>query len=413
MDLPLVQVTPRADPDERDPTGRAYLEMFCGATEMNATLVTGFLQALNQWLNPDSYANVNSPVQGYQRAESRATGDAIPVFSMEDVPKYGPQPPIPPTFFNAVEWNDQAIRSIASLNKPVTGQDTSKEVSGKARQIAVQQGMVGLSRMQHPVNSAYERFGRIKVQTAMRDFKTPQTLRYVGEDGSWQEQQWTGTDFALVGSVGIQAGTGTMLPPEQKIQFLANLKAEGMLPPDEATDAARPTFAQRLGLPANPHEQYVERCVTAWLKGPPEGWEEQWAAYQQQVQQFQQAQQAWQAEAQAYQAAGQQPPPFQVPQPQQPWTPFTPHPNDNEPPVAALWQRRLSRVMSTVKYDLFKSRSPGWVQAFDARYQQSVQAIQAVQQAQMQAQQPKAPQSTTQSREGLAKAAESQQPGAR
>lgn len=384
MDLPLVQFTPRADPDDRDPTGRCYIEMFCGATEMNATLATGFLQALNQWLNPDSYVFGTSTVQGYQRAESRATGDAIPIAMKDDMPQWGQQPPIPPTFFTALEWNDQAIRSIGSLPKPITGQDTSKEVSGKARQIAVQQGMVGLSRMGHPTNSAYERFGRLKVQMAMRDFSTPQTLRYVGEDGSWQESQWKGTDFALVGSVGIQAGTGTMLPPEQKIQFLSNLKNDGMLPPDDAADAARPTFAQRLGLPDDPHEQYVERCVAAWLKGPPQGWDQLWQQYTVAVQQ---EQAAYTQAVGPMQAAGQPVPPFS-PKTPMPYTPFVPHPNDSEPPIAQRWMKRLSRVQSTVKYDTMKTKSPQWVSLLDQRYSQAVQVMQAVAAAQAAAQQP-------------------------
>lgn len=306
MDIPLVQFTPRSDPEERDPSGFPYISMFSGATEFNATLATGFMEALNLWLHPDIYAPSGSPVEGYQRTESRATGNAIPIMQASDVPQYGPTPPIPPNFFSAVEWNDGMIRSIASLNKPVTGQD-SAEVSGKARQIAVQQGMIGLSRMQHPTNAAFERWWRIKLQLAMRDFTAPQTIRYVGEDGAWMQEQWQGTDFALIGSVGIQAGTGTMLPPEQKLQFLANLKAEGMLPADEAADAARPTYAQRLGLPDDPHQQYIERCVTAWLKGAPEGWAQQWTQYTQQKQAYdaQQAQaaQAKQAQAQQQQSA--------------------------------------------------------------------------------------------------------------
>lgn len=393
MDLPLIQLTPRQDPDERDPTGRCYMELFCGAVEFNATLATGFLQALNQWLNPDSYIISTSSVQGDQVEESRASGDAIPVLRAEDKPTYGNMPPIPPHFFEAYDRNDQAIRSIGSLPKPITGQDTSQEVSGTARKIAVQQGMVGLSRMQHPVNASFERFGRCKLQLMMRDYKAPQMIRFVGEDGAWQQEEFNATDFALVGSVGIKAGTGTMMPPDSKVQYLGNLVQSQLLDKDEAVEAARQSFAERLGLADNPHEQYVERCVTTWLNGPPPPqpsqvpgqppveWKQLWQQYTQQKQAVDQANQAAQAayapHAQAAQASGMQPPPPppQQPEPPAPWHPFQPRPNDSEPALAALWQYRLSKVMSSVKFDAF---GPEWAAPLTMRYQAAVTVMQQV-----------------------------------
>lgn len=380
LDVPVAQMTPRADPDERDPSGRCFMELFSGATEFNAAMVTAYLEAINIWLHPDSYVPSTTTVQGYQVQESRVTGDAIQILKPEDKPTYGNMPPIPNTFWEGANWNDQAIRSIASLNKPVTGQDTSKEVSGKARQIAVQQGMIGLSRMQRPVNTCFERMSRIKLQLAMRDFTTPQLVRYVGEDGVWKEQQFTGTDFALVNdSVGTQAGTGTMLSPEAKTQFIANLQAEGMLPPDEAADAARPTYAQRLGLPDDPHDQYIERCITAWLKGPPEGWAEHDQQYQAEQQQLAPQMQEYQTLQTVAAQTGQ---PMTAPPPQStvlpPWSPFQPRLNDAEPRLAEKWMKRLSRVMSTNKYS---AADPRWRATLDAMYTQESQVVAASQPA--------------------------------
>lgn len=447
MDLPLVQLTPRADPDERDPTGLCYMALFCGAVEFNATLATGFLQALNNWLNPDSYIVSTSSVQGHQVEESRASGDAIPVLRVEDKPTYGNMPPIPPNFFEAWDRNDEAIRSISSLNKPVTGQD-SNEVSGKARQIAVSQGMVGLSRMQHPTNSAFERFGRVKLQLMMRDYSTPQQLRYVGEDGSWQQEQFSGTDFALVGGVQVLAGTGTMMPPDQKVNYLASLKSQGLLSDDEAKEAARQNYADKLGLSDDAHQQYIERCVAAWLKGPPtKEWPQQWQQYTQQKQAYDQQQQQYAQQMQAYQtavhntaiAAGGPPPALlgpesqnaqamqayqnavlalqqaplgpmpqkpQGPAPTSPWHPFQPRPNDGEPPIAMQWLYRLSKVISTVKFDAF---GPEWAVPLTQRYQAAVTVQQNVQKAQLQQEEILHPQSraTTQAIQGAASSASS------
>lgn len=399
MDLPLAQLTPRQDPDDRDPTGRVYMELFCGATEADAALMTGFLQALNQWLNPDRYIPSTSPVEGFQVEESRATGNFIPILRPEDKPIFGEQPAIPPAFFEAVNWNDQAIRSIASLDKAVTGQEDPTKESGKALQVAVSRAMVGLARMQYPTNDCYKRMCRIVLQLAMRDYTTQQTLRYVGEDGSWQEQEWTGVDFALVGNVDIKPGTGSMMSPEQKVNYLASLRNMGLLPdPDEAADAARPSYAKRLGLPDNPHQQFIERCVATWLDGPPEAkpsadpmqppapsWVQQWQqyaaqkqAYDAQVQTAQHQQQVMQAvanaDAQQGGAAVSPPAPQLGPAPQMPWTPFPPKPNDTEPAIAKLWMRRLSRLMSTAKYFSFP---PEWRQVVELKYGEARQIVAA------------------------------------
>lgn len=74
------------------------------------------------------------------------------------------------------------------------------------------------------------------------------------------------------------------------------------------------------------------------------------------------------------------PPQMQPPQPPTPpWTPFQPKLNDSEPLIAALWVRKLSRVMSTVKYDQFKQRSPLWIQPFDEKYTLARNAVAAAQ----------------------------------
>jgi hypothetical protein len=71
---------------------------------------------------------------------------------------------------------------------------------------------------------------------------------------------------------------------------------------------------------------------------------------------------------------------MQPPQPPTPpWTPFQPKLNDSEPLIAALWVKKLSNVMSTVKYDQFKAKSPLWIQPFDEKYNAARNAVAAVQ----------------------------------
>lgn len=68
-------------------------------------------------------------------------------------------------------------------------------------------------------------------------------------------------------------------------------------------------------------------------------------------------------------------PPAPLVPPSPPWTPFPLLPNDNEPPIAKLWMRRLSEVMHTAQ---FFAQPPEWQQCLVQKYQAAVQVIQAV-----------------------------------
>lgn len=302
MEIPVQDVTPCGDPDEMDPSGRAFVERFAGAVESNASLASGFAELLDLNLHPDKYIPSTSPVEGYEVENSRATGDFITIAKPEDKPIYGNQPTLPASFHQFFEMSDEAINSMASSERAASGADNSKERSGKALQIAINRNNVALSGMQTAVNNAYARFCRLKIERAMADFTTSQMIGYVGEDGAYKQDEWTGTDFALVGKVTIKAGTGTMMPPDQKVQYIGNLTAAQLLPPDEAADAARPAFSKTLGLPPDPHQQRIERQVASWLKGPPSPeWIEQYKVYQQQQQAFQAEQAQFEQDSVAYQ----------------------------------------------------------------------------------------------------------------
>ena len=429
MEIPVVQVTPFGDPDDVDPSGRAFVELIAGAAENNAHLSMSFSEVVDKILHTPFATPSTSPISGEDVADAAATGDFLQILKPEDKPVQLTPPVLPTAFFNMYELADNAIDSAANQNKPAQGADKQQEVSGKARQIAIAQNNVPLSGPQTAVNNSYARWCRIKIERVMADFSTPQQLSYVGEDGAYKQEEFSGVDFALIGKVTIKTGTGTLMPPDQKVQYLGNLKEAGFLSPDEAMEAARPAFAKRLGLQSNPHEQYVERCIDAWLKGPPESppqsppqpgvppappndWASQYRVWMTAQQQFESAQAQYQQQVQAQQQALQNqaivsggPPqplgpesqsetanrdygmaqlalqtnpynstPLQPPQPpqvQKPWTPFAPRPNDNEPFIAALWARKISNTMSSPKYTQF---GPEWKDVLDRQYTATRQA---------------------------------------
>lgn len=389
MEIPVVQVTPRQDPDEQDPSGRAYIELFAGAVENNAHLAMSASEVIDKNLHLEGYIPSTSPVDGQQREDARASGDLIPILRTEDKPVWGEKIPFDSAFFAFYDRSNVAIESIGAAEKAAKGQQ-SDEKSGKAIALATANNNVSLGGMSQAVNNAYARWSRIKIERAMTDFTTSQQIGYVGEDGIFKQEEWSAVDFALVGKVTIKAGTGGLVPPEQKVQNLASLVNAQMLSIDEAKDAARPAFSRTLGLPADAHTQRIERQITAFNKGvPSEEWLVQWKQYTLQMQEYQAQQQRAKlqlvndqnAAAHATATTGAPPAPIQPVQtamtpPAMPWTPFKPLPTDSEPPIAMLRFRRLSKLIDSAKFESFP---PEWQSVAITEYQRMVQVIQASQ----------------------------------
>lgn len=444
-EIPVQELTPRGDPYGQDPTGKCYASLFVGATEWNATLSQGYAEGLDKVLHTPYASSCLTPIEGWQVEEARRSGNILQVMRAEDLPRQLDPPVLPPTFFNMYETSNQAIDRIAHRTAAASGDISSstQEHSGKAIQLAVSQNNIGNSSMLVASNTSYSRYNRLKLELMMAKCTTAQQVAYVGEDGANKLMDLHAMDFALIGKVAIKAGTGTGLTEDNKVQYLGNLTANQFVDLEEAKESARPSFSKRLGLPANPHEQYVSRCIDSWLDGPPAPpeadpnvppqldpttgqpvqpptWQQQYQAWQQDQMRFEQETQQFQAASQAhtqfltnaavakagppsnetgpegqnqksgidYEQAkiglevasmqnpniGQAPVPPQPVMVPKPWSPFSQRPNDTEPELSAIWNRRLSRVMSSVEYGDFAATEPEWTDDFNRMYALTRQA---------------------------------------
>lgn len=356
LDIPLAEIKPLSDATNGDPMGVAVMARIAAAGEAGARLVTSLQAAIDKILHPARFVAATSPLHDDDIEASRGNGQLAMVTSMQDVPRYEDSPDLPGNTMDVVEWTYGQMDSAIGLNKPAQGSDDSREVSGVARRIAVQQSLVAVSRMQHAVNIAWERFWRVKLQLIMKAFSVPQLLRYVGVDGSAKQEWFTGADFARVTGVAVKAGTGTMLPPNEKVNYAIQLRDAGMVDEDTALEIALPGYMSVLGVPDNPHIQRVERQIAAWLEGPTPDFAQQAEAFAaSQMPQFD--------------AMGN---PIPMPEVPAPWTPFADVlPVDSEPSVAAMRKRRLGNLMATTK---FSAQPPEWRQAVILAYQSALQA---------------------------------------
>jgi hypothetical protein len=373
LDLPLAECRLLADTDERDPTGIAFIRRLIGGGEAGATMATGMMQAIDQVLNPVRYSIGTSAVDADDVESARATGDYVPVGNKDEVPQLEAPRDLPGAYFNFNDWLYDQLDASAGLRPPDRANE-AKVKSGVALRIEVEEATKTLTRMNYAFHRFAQRHGRIKLQQAMKHFSVPQLLRYVGEDGAAKQEWFSGNDFARVGNVSIQSGTGTMLPATEKLNFALQLQQTGQIDADEAADVGRAAFQRTLGTSENPHVQRIERQVGSWLEGPPEGWEAQMAEYQTQVQ-------AHAALATEFLAANPNAPDTALPpEPPAPWSPFRTLPMDAEPPIAAIRKRRLTRLMAKTEFSKFAnpdgSVSP-WQQLVVNAYTEAVQALQA------------------------------------
>lgn len=366
-DIPVADLTLVQDPEDGDPMGRALVAFIAGANEARATLATGFVQQTDLALNPPWYVTAMSPLSADDIEQSRGTGKPAVIMSKDDVPIQGEPPELPPQTMDTVRWIDEQMDSAVSLSQAAQGADDSPEVSGVARRIAVNQSLVGISPMQQAFHRFVSRFWRLKLQLAMQHFSVPQLLRYTGTDGASKQEWWTGNNFALVGQVSVKPGSGTLLPPAERVNFVLQLRDAGLVDEDQTDLVARRAYQAMLGTNDNPHRQRIERQVDSWLEGMPDGYEASVQQYQQQVvAHAQQAQMEMQTQGMVT-----------TPEPQAPWTPFATLPMDAELPIATIRKRRLAHLMATTA---FTEQPPVWQQVVIAAYEEAVEAIRATQQ---------------------------------
>jgi hypothetical protein len=299
------------------------------------------------------------------------------------------QRPQPPAYLvPMLERVEKDMNIGANLNETAQALDSSYSESGEAKKVAINQAKVQLAQDWQGLISGVCQYWKVKLQLAQARLKTPQLVRLAGENRAYQSSHFVGSDMVGVSTVALMPGSGTMMSPAEKAQYLAQFQGQTWLEPEAAGELARSSMSDDLGLPPSPHEEHIDREIADWLEGPPPGWEEayqhnqtleqQTQAYQEQVQQgVSSLSQSWsraariRSEAQqlatqhVQQTLGAPPQPVELP------NPFEPRANDEEPAVAKIQATKLSKLMSTTEY----SKQPKfWRLVVDEKYQQAAYA---------------------------------------
>lgn len=374
-DIPVEQMRPLQDIEGGDPMGWPFIGRVAGTSDAEQMLYASYQDAIAARLNPHVFIRSTAAVDDEDWADR-----SVPIVlnPSDPEPTYENFSPLPGEFLPMIENLDRKMDSAMAVGETGQGLETQTSVSGIAKQISVQQADRNLSLMLASVNASQTRGWRICLQIAQAEFTVPQLMEYTGEDGSAETSWWTGQDFAGIDTVGIEPGTGTMRTPEGKANLVGFAQAQGWLTPKQGSTIGLAGITRELGLPPDPTEQAIDRAVGVWLKGPPEGWEESYVAFEQEQQTLAPQMAEYENLAALAQQSGQpmtaQPPQGQV---APPWTPFTPKVNDSEPRVAELWVEKLSATMMGPEYS---AQPKPWQEVLDQRYLEMRQHLAAAQQ---------------------------------
>ncbi len=380
MEPPIAQFTALFDDaDGGDPQGIAPVSAFGGANEIRAHLYVAVLEDIDVRLHPNTFLGSTSPVT--KDEINRRDGTPIDITTKDDMPVFEQRPELPAhteTMLNRIEHD---MDTAANLSQTAQALDSKYAVSGEAKKVSIHQAKVQLAQDWQGFNNGCNQFWKIKLQLAQARLKTPMLVKLAGQNAAYKSRHFVGADLIGVSSVATQSGSGTMMSPSEKAQYIATFQSQKWLEVEQASELARSSMSDDLGLEPTAHEEHIDRCIADWIDGPPEGWEEQYQAFAE----FPQQQQAHVATlekavatltsgggdpAQAQQLATENGPPAPTPPPE-PWTPFEARANDEEPVVAKIRYQKLSKLMSTTEYN---EQPKSWRTCVDKAYEQAAYA---------------------------------------
>lgn len=371
LDLPVSQT--RLWRKAGDPHGLATMDILGDSSEARAAIMAMYFDYLDKISRRKMFVPTNSTLSGKEMLLDHL--DVIPV-NPGGQPFYEDLPPLPKevqeTFAHLTTEMDDAV----FLQETAQGLESDNAESGRAKLAVISQVHASLSDMRKNVHQAHIRSWRIKLQLMRAKYTKPQILSWAGEEGSFKVKRWQGSDLSGVKDVKVRPGTGTMLPPLQKIEQAIAFQQSGLLQLPDVMDTVGSAIGAVTGVRDNPHLLRVKRQIAQWEQGPktPDP-----------PPQPQMGPQLVPGPAGPVPMLGPDGQPAMAPQlgpDGQPLTIQPPHPEgmaifqpvpvDNQPDVAGIRIRELGRTMAGVKYSQF---SPAWQMALNAAYDQAKMAL--------------------------------------
>ena len=378
-DLPVAQVRWKPDNVAQSPYGRAVMDDLGPIEELLASFDGGIQQLIFQALNPNVLVPIGSVIQ--PEAWGRRDGTPISFNAGAGQPVVEAAPNIPAFVFDRVAALEQRMDRASGSAPSLRGLTSPNVTSGEQEKTIIEQALVMVSNLRHALEDCYERSCRIILQHWRVHMTAPQMVRYLGEDGGFKYDEWTGADLGSVQDVRVRKGTFTMLAPTARAAYIDQLVAGQMLPLEKAARLKRGAVDYLTGEQDDAHYLRVKRQIRRWKDGPSEEATQAAAQYE--------------AMPPEPQPSGQVDPmtgqPMMAPPPPHPVLAegqqvFAPLPCDAEPLAARTRLLELSECMAGASFATYPAP---WRQAYVEAYEAARQAagLQTVAEQQQAAQQ--------------------------
>jgi len=272
--LPVDQLKQFAD--EQSPThGLGFIGILGPGNEIRNAQLGAMLEHLDRFTNRKVFYPVNSSLQ--PKSAQLITGTYVPI-SPGGSPSYEQVPDFPQASMQMFNLISGEMDNESGIQPPAMGANPPSVQSAIHARTIIEQVNVGLSELRNNVIRGMTRGWRIALQLVRWRYTEPRRLAWVGDDGTYKERQWTGSDLGGTDDVQLKTGSLSMLSPTAKAAVAEQLFAirdpasgRGLLSLEELRSIVVGNEGGLLGLQDDPQRQRIRRQIEEWASGPPEG----------------------------------------------------------------------------------------------------------------------------------------------
>jgi hypothetical protein len=355
LDLPFAQCRWNTDAQGGNPYGKAPAEKLGPMDEMRATIYGSALEYIYRFGRARPYLPMGTTVQ----PEDLADPEKPIYFNPQGKPEWAPIPDFPQMGMEMIDRLDVEMDREVSIFDPARGMASGSVRSADQQQQIIEQSNAGTSFFRANMVDFYERLHRLMLQNYRAWFTDAQLMRYQGDGGSFQVEEWKNTDLGSTREVKVAKGTFSLMTPTSKTNLTLQQMQYGLLAPAEASRLMRDNLSPLIGIQENEHVERIKRQLFIWNKGPTP--EMEMAEPQPQIDpntgepMLDEMGQPVMADPLIAAAEGI----------------FTALPVDDEPDVAVLRHQELSRAVSSMET---MGHPPGWQQGLVQVYMRCRQA---------------------------------------
>lgn len=357
-----------------------HLMHFLGpGQEVRAAALGGAIEHLDRFNKRKVFY---SPQTLYQPKVAPAAGGLMVPVQPGTEPKTEDFPEYPRIGMEIMNMATAELNDESGLLPIAQGQTDPSVTSGLHAQKVIEQVNIGLGSIKRSTEKGVVRLWNISASFIRAYYTVSQQIRYRGDDQEYKQKDWSGVDLTDAKDVRILKGSFTMLAPSAKLSVAEYMRKLNLIDDNQLRMMAAGNMGGLMGLQDDPAMLRVRRQISLWEDGPPKA-ENPSEPMPDQYPGETAIEEPQNAEAplpEIPENTGSAPmsdpsiigsippaaPPLPDPMQLAGADVFKPLPNDEEPAIAGIRFRELSRAMCSKK---FERQPEQWRAVFVAEYE--------------------------------------------